>query len=403
MELFSYNALFSFYFKQFILCVGIEISTKKTEAFMIMNLGVRLKALRKGKDMTQDEVAECLGVSYQAVSRWERGEGYPDISLLPLIAGFFSTTTDELLGVNQEKTRETINRYLTDAAENYNKKDTANGMVILRKALSEFPNSNEIMLALVKMLYLHSQLITTNQDITLNDEITRLCERILAYSLNDNIRAKTTDLFIGHYLYNIKDIKKAKEIAGTIPRFDYVRAFIPAQCVCDDKEKQTIFQEMIMNHAYVVSGAIRSYVESASDLCAEMKIDLLKRCGKMFEILFDAEYNYDILFAIHLTLAELYIKTGKHNEAIDKLLQCEEYATHWDNIKNLPHTQTFDTPLLNLLPKHVKAIDAFEKSEHRDIRFRGILVSELERLYDTFLPLHDNDRYKEMVGRLMEE
>lgn len=60
-------------------------------------LGKRIAALRKEKGLTQEELAEKLGVSPQAVSKWENGQSCPDISLLPLLAEFFGVTTDHLL------------------------------------------------------------------------------------------------------------------------------------------------------------------------------------------------------------------------------------------------------------------------------------------------------------------
>lgn len=62
-----------------------------------------IKRLRKERDLTQEALADFLGVSFQAVSKWERGESYPDIELLPTIADFFSISTDELLGVDKAK------------------------------------------------------------------------------------------------------------------------------------------------------------------------------------------------------------------------------------------------------------------------------------------------------------
>ena len=61
-------------------------------------LGINIKALRKRKHLTQEQFAERIGVSSQAVSKWETGVCYPDISLLPVIAQFFDITIDELLG-----------------------------------------------------------------------------------------------------------------------------------------------------------------------------------------------------------------------------------------------------------------------------------------------------------------
>ncbi|MBR6361416.1 MAG: helix-turn-helix transcriptional regulator, partial [Clostridia bacterium] len=67
-----------------------------------------IRSLRKERDLTQEALAEFLGVSFQAVSKWERGESYPDIELLPAIAAFFSVSTDNLLGVDKAKNEEEI-------------------------------------------------------------------------------------------------------------------------------------------------------------------------------------------------------------------------------------------------------------------------------------------------------
>ena len=64
---------------------------------MEIKLGENIKELRKTSGYTQEELAEVLGVSSQAVSRWESGNGYPDIALLPSIAEFFEVTLDELM------------------------------------------------------------------------------------------------------------------------------------------------------------------------------------------------------------------------------------------------------------------------------------------------------------------
>ena len=86
------------------------------------------KALRKDKQLTQEQVAEIFGVSPQAISRWETATSYPDITLLPTIASFFETSVDELLGgkktVKKQKmlffqfrwqeSADVINKYLDD-------------------------------------------------------------------------------------------------------------------------------------------------------------------------------------------------------------------------------------------------------------------------------------------------
>lgn len=66
-------------------------------------IGNRISGFRKGKGMTQEELASILGVSSQAVSKWENDASCPDISLLPQLAKVLDVTTDELLtGKNNE-------------------------------------------------------------------------------------------------------------------------------------------------------------------------------------------------------------------------------------------------------------------------------------------------------------
>ena len=66
------------------------------------------KALRKDKQLTQEQVAEIFGVSPQAISRWENATSYPDIAQLPNIAAYFETTVDDLLGVKKTVKKQKI-------------------------------------------------------------------------------------------------------------------------------------------------------------------------------------------------------------------------------------------------------------------------------------------------------
>lgn len=75
---------------------------EKTEVFN-MNIGKNISALRKERNMTQEELANALGVSAQAVSKWENENSCPDISLLVKIADLFSVTVDELLRSNADE------------------------------------------------------------------------------------------------------------------------------------------------------------------------------------------------------------------------------------------------------------------------------------------------------------
>ena len=69
---------------------------------MLINIGENIRRCRTEQNLTQEQLAYELGVSAQAVSRWETGTTYPDIMLLPVIADFFHLTLDELMGREKE-------------------------------------------------------------------------------------------------------------------------------------------------------------------------------------------------------------------------------------------------------------------------------------------------------------
>ena len=64
-----------------------------------MNLGEKINELRKKNNMTQEMLADAIGVTAQAVSKWERGVANPDLYLIPALAELFCVTADELLGM----------------------------------------------------------------------------------------------------------------------------------------------------------------------------------------------------------------------------------------------------------------------------------------------------------------
>ena len=70
---------------------------------MQVNLGEKIRELRKRDGRKQEDLAKALGVTPQAVSRWEGNGGYPDMGMIPAIANFFHVTIDELFGYDNDR------------------------------------------------------------------------------------------------------------------------------------------------------------------------------------------------------------------------------------------------------------------------------------------------------------
>ncbi len=79
--------------------VDAALNILSREAILIKQntIGGFIAALRKSRGMTQQEVADRLNVSNKTISKWERGEGYPEITIIPALAELFEVTSDEIL------------------------------------------------------------------------------------------------------------------------------------------------------------------------------------------------------------------------------------------------------------------------------------------------------------------
>ena len=121
---------------------------------MKLNIGETIKRLRKEREVTQEEFAELLGVSCQSVSRWENNACYPDIELLPTIAGFFGISTDKLMGMDEAAQRELVDGCRREFKVAVSQGNIEECIRIARKGVAEFPNNYVLLNQLMYALFL---------------------------------------------------------------------------------------------------------------------------------------------------------------------------------------------------------------------------------------------------------
>lgn len=118
-----------------------------------MELGKKIKQLRTNKGVTQEALANALGVTYQAVSRWENETTMPDISLLPQISVFFGVSIDELFEFTEESQYERIENMLNEKAA-LTDMEFENAKCFLEKQIAK-ESENINALKLLSWLYSH--------------------------------------------------------------------------------------------------------------------------------------------------------------------------------------------------------------------------------------------------------
>lgn len=174
---------------------------------MELNIAATIRSLRREKGITQEELAHAVGVTTQAVSKWERGEGYPDITLLPDIAEFFHVTLDTLCGIDSQKQEREISSIIHATSD----ASYAEGVRIAREGLTKYSRSVELKRNLARALMGCTATWTPPKEVL--EEVIGLYEDILHHSPDPNPLSSYDISLLCQAYVSIGAIKKAKQMA----------------------------------------------------------------------------------------------------------------------------------------------------------------------------------------------
>ena len=181
----------------------------------MMYLPANLKKYRILKELTQEDVAEFLGITPQSVSKWERGESYPDITLLPALANIFETSVDLLLGMDTIRAEETRYNIHKKAVEYQRDGNLDMAEKTYRDALLIYPNKPGMILGLASTLALKGD----------TEEAIELMERGLPISINEKQKSMMRAALCFLYLKAGREDKACK-LASQLPHMRESREVI---------------------------------------------------------------------------------------------------------------------------------------------------------------------------------
>jgi len=272
---------------------------------MEIRIGENIKRLRKAKNVTQEQIAEVLGISVTAVSKWERGETYPDITLLFPLAHYFGVTLDELMGYDEER----VQAEIAETLEYYRSlwlTEPAKAREVIVKAYGDYPNDYLVMH--YYMWNLAGDMADNDKETLLahKEEFLAICDKILsgcteeAVRLNAwNMKAKLlhaegkTEEALGIYeekypnWYDTRDQKTEQLFAKDTPEFDLYlkRNMYELACFATDKKMKEIW--------FCTECTFEEKGKKSLDL-AEALADMRKRTGNE-ELLLQEYVVYDCL------------------------------------------------------------------------------------------------------------
>lgn len=145
---------------------------------MNITIGENIKRLRRERNVTQEQLAEVLNISTAAVSKWERGETYPDITLLFPLAQYFSVSLDDLMGYDAEKEAAEVKAIIQKVREMRGRPEKEI-LAFMKDAYLAHPNNYEI--AETYLVILGGNLADNDPALLIErkDEISALCDKII--------------------------------------------------------------------------------------------------------------------------------------------------------------------------------------------------------------------------------
>ena len=296
--------------------------------------GENLKRLRLEKNLTQEKLAEFLGVSFQSISKWERGDTYPDITMLPDIASFFKVSIEELLGVNKVEEEEEIKRLLEEHDNFTDNKLIKESIYYLK---DKYPNDFRVQLRYMGYLIRFD-------DATKNiKKIESLYQNIQNNCIQDSIRICAKRFYI-HFLELLSrdensDVTFAdcEKIIKEMPRMRDGREMYFNCYPANHPERDKIIQEAIEEEVFLLDNTISRYLYD-DRYSPEYKIALTEKAIEFFNFIYD-DGNYGRMWRFMLYnyghLGVRYFKLGDKTNALTNFRKICELAIKFDDMNRI--------------------------------------------------------------------
>lgn len=236
----------------------------------MLDFGSMIRNMRRQRELTQEQLAETLGVTCQAVSKWETNTSYPDISLLPIIADYFGVSIDTLLGHDISRRQEEIAKACAKAHEMIERKSYFEAISFLREMLIKYPGNDRLMYELAWAL---SGTLSLTGSYEFYDEAIIMYHKILEISTDTELRTKVCRDLVYRYLQK-GDTEKARFYLDMLPPFSVCREYHLAMSnILDGQELANALWDQIRLYGEALYRCLE-YFESEKILTADQKLPL---------------------------------------------------------------------------------------------------------------------------------
>ncbi len=344
---------------------------------MQIDLGSKIRELRRRDKRTQEMLAEALGVTSQAVSRWEAGGSYPDMNLIPALANYFGVTIDELFGYEGNLERRIDEKVAKiQALLSLNKGVDVNidqCIALARDAMIEYPGQEKLMLCLAQVLYKAGGVrygeahLTDAEGYSVYDterhkgyaewnEAIKLYEKALPMLTPGPLYHKTVDALSQLYV-NMGYHEKAMALAETAPDVFGTREFLEIYA-CDGKQQAKAYGKTLLKTVEACASLIvLGTLANDRNLSASERVQSIRDAIGLFErVCSDGNYGEYARFLakMNMLLSAFLWLDGKKEEAFAALDAALSHAKDFEKLCS-GEAQCFTEPLLRLAEMNVPA------------------------------------------------
>ncbi len=254
----------------------------------MIKIGEKIKSLRKQKNISQEVFANYLGVSFQAVSKWENGNTMPDVTMIPAIASFFGVSTDELFDFNLYEIEKNVEA-IVDEHSKYWYTDKRKAEQIIRNGLKKYPGNDILLDCLIGVL----------SELGQNDEVITIGKALVENTKYDDLRFDAYRMMAEAYKAK-GEYELAKEAIEHIPEIYFSNLYVKAYLLEGEEKYEAAVKE--------------------SSLCLEHLVWMLEILG------------------------EIYLKKGETKKAKIKYTQAINVLKAFDNDFGTKYTHSKHDP-----------------------------------------------------------
>lgn len=359
-----------------------------------MELSKTILTLRNEKGYTQERLAEMLGVSSAAVSKWECANAYPDITLLPKIAEIFNVSVDYLLGYDLTS-QKTISENVAQANELRRELKSDEAEALIKQTLARYPNNLQLKFELARHRFLNARNKKKTERERLLSEAVEGFKYVVEHDDNEKRRAWSlnflTTISLIHKEYD-KALAYNSKLLGVRGLFPRATAAVIEMNKTPGEDSlhsmKTCMYECIREFSLLLPW-LTHYLLRKDDYDAVIRENL--RASRVYEEYTDCGWIYNDLSECYENLALAYAYKKDYDLCLDYLEKACNCSVNYDNLDYGFTYNVYDIPDEIMISE--------EKVSSRRSLYKTLTSSER----DAYIPICETERYKSVIRKLTEE